>query len=52
MADIAPGSQKLAQVLMQNQIPFELDENGHVIITEALEEALMSDDVQLPEEMQ
>ena len=52
LQDIAPGSRELAQVLMQNQIPFELDENGHVIITEELEEALMSDDVQLPEEMQ
>ncbi len=47
LADIAPGSQKLAQVLMQNQIPFELDENSHVIITEELKKALMSDDVQL-----
>ena len=52
LQNIAPGSQELAQVLLQNQIPFELDENGHVIITEELEEALMSDDVQLPEEMQ
>lgn len=52
LQDIAPGSRKLAQVLMQNQIPFELDENGHVIITEELKEALMSDDVQLPEENQ
>lgn len=52
LQDIAPGSRELAQVLMQNQIPFELDEGGHVIVTEELKEALMSDDVQLPEDNQ
>lgn len=52
LQDIAPGSQQLARVLMQNQIPFELDENGHVIVTEELKDALMSDDVQLPEDDQ
>ncbi len=51
LQDIAPGSRKLAQVLMQNQIPFELDENGHVIITDEVRDAFMQDDVQLPEEM-
>ena len=51
LQDIAPGSRKLAQVLMQNQIPFELDGNGHVIITDEVRDAFMQDDVQLPEEM-